>query len=70
MHAEICPICKGQKPHQVKSEFGPVTCHGCKGKGWVEVKDEQETSPPSDTIFVTNDTVVRTSPWLVVACKI
>ena len=36
-HAEKCPVCETQKPHQVESEYSPVTCRGCDGKGWVEV---------------------------------
>ena len=38
-HAEKCPVCENQQPHQVQSEFGSVTCRGCGGKGWVEVSD-------------------------------
>ena len=40
-HAEKCPVCggdggrRGSRSDTGSSEF--VTCHGCGGKGWVEV---------------------------------
>lgn len=34
-HAEKCPVCSGTG----KSEPDKV-CHGCDGKGWVTVKDD------------------------------
>jgi DnaJ-class molecular chaperone len=42
MHAEICPICKGQGTVPLYPQGGytvepPQPCHGCGGKGWVEV---------------------------------
>ena len=42
-HAEICPICHGRgKIKNPASVTAPVevTCHGCGGRGWVEVGDE------------------------------
>jgi len=48
MKAVICPVCKGEgsewshtdikrgDPDKVYMKF----CHGCNGKGWVEVADE------------------------------
>jgi len=47
MHAEICPICRGEGKVISKTSTGfstwPVidTCYGCNGKGWIEVKDEE-----------------------------
>ncbi len=38
-----CPKCKNQMPHQVQSEYGPVTCSECGGKGWVEVEQDEAT---------------------------
>lgn len=44
-HAEKCPICYGKGKVQETSGFGTSqkkadrTCHGCGGKGWVEVAD-------------------------------
>ena len=42
-HAEICPVCKGsgntRKKNKASNE-GPRDCHGCGGKGWVEVSDD------------------------------
>ncbi len=39
-HAEICPVCKGNG--KVEKE----TCHGCGGKGWVQVDDVGNTFFP------------------------
>lgn len=33
MHAERCPVCTGT------GKIEKETCHGCNGKGWVEVTD-------------------------------
>jgi len=45
MHAEICPICSGKGEIPVNypcwcpsKETKP--CHGCGGKGWIQVSDE------------------------------
>jgi len=40
--AVICPICKGRgkiPSGYVTTGTGTVVCHGCGGKGWVEVSD-------------------------------
>ena len=46
MHAEKCPICDG-KGKIKKDDFKPLidseTCHGCGGKGWIEVQDDTKT---------------------------
>jgi hypothetical protein len=41
MHAEKCPICegKGKVPRIDGWNCHEDACHGCGGKGWVEVKD-------------------------------
>ena len=39
MKAVLCPVCNGAG--KVKEE----TCHGCGGKGWVEVRGEGGSSP-------------------------
>lgn len=42
MHAEICPICKGTgKITTGRDSTTPIekTCHGCNGKGWIEIHD-------------------------------
>lgn len=65
MHAEICPVCKGSG----KYENNP--CHGCNGKGWVEVggyvKPSQEKPiewPPARTYLPADNPwgPIRTSP--------
>ena len=46
-HAQTCPICGG-------SGKLPDVCHGCGGKGWVEVADEMPVGnwpwPSLDTL--------------------
>lgn len=56
-HAQTCPICcgKGKLPDDGKSTaVTEPTCHGCDGKGWVEVSDEMPignwTWPKPDTL--------------------
>jgi len=46
-HAQTCPICNGKgkikDPNYDPAATGvqnDVVCHGCGGKGWVEVKDD------------------------------
>ena len=42
MHAEKCPVCDGRG--QVTDVMQPScfkACHGCGGKGWVEVRDDK-----------------------------
>lgn len=43
-HAEKCPICEGKgKIHGMNTDGQGMplheTCHGCNGKGWVEISD-------------------------------
>ena len=49
-HAEKCPVCDGTGEYRVKTHVAhiddkvrldaeTVVCHGCDGKGWVEVAD-------------------------------
>jgi len=55
-HAEICPICKGRGrvPEDPEWDSGPSpstrVCHGCNGKGWVEVEGEYRR-PDADKIW-------------------
>lgn len=56
-HAELCPVCKGAgmiypdnpaHPNwrgSMAITLEPVPCHGCRGKGWVEVEGESITIP-------------------------
>ncbi|MCK9601053.1 MAG: hypothetical protein M0R06_18570 [Sphaerochaeta sp.] len=41
MHAEKCPICEGKRniPRLDGWHCHEDACHGCNGKGWVEVSD-------------------------------
>jgi len=43
-HAEKCPVCGGtgkvkDNNYGSKTDGNDVECHGCGGKGWVEVSD-------------------------------
>ena len=56
MHAEQCPICggsgKGTLPDipQTAAVQVPSTCHGCNGKGWVQVEDSELCSIPAEFV--------------------
>jgi len=39
MHSEICPICLGSGKIACECGSGTKVCHGCNGRGWVEVSD-------------------------------
>ena len=42
-HAEKCPICHGTGKDNNLNTWGDIpakSCHGCGGKGWVEVRDD------------------------------
>ena len=50
-HAEKCPVCNGLGQLNKASLADTVAerwerCHGCSGKGWVEVQDVQQHTPP------------------------
>ena len=38
-HAQICPICGGKGKIQDPFTNVEETCHGCSGRGWIEVSD-------------------------------
>ena len=53
MKADLCPVCKGSgkytdPPDPVSISVPmPRPCHGCNGKGWVEVSDNSYPWYPS-----------------------
>lgn len=56
MKAELCPVCKGEGV-RVNHGYGEtagaskyIQCHGCGGKGWVEVGDN--TLPPCTVPYI------------------
>ena len=43
MKAVLCPVCNGSgkiQPTGDQSDNKLETCHGCNGKGWVEVQED------------------------------
>ena len=50
MKAERCPVCYGSGKYQTGADIGGTnptvtTCHGCGGKGWVEVQSYEPVYP-------------------------
>lgn len=43
MHAEICPVCKGEG--ELINGVIKKQCHGCDGKGWIELSDDGPSYP-------------------------
>lgn len=39
MKAQLCPVCKGT------GDYRGGKCHGCQGKGWVEVHEGDNDYP-------------------------
>ena len=44
--AEKCPICEGEGKLVGLLPEDKHTCHGCGGKGWVEIQDQQQRYVP------------------------
>ncbi len=44
-HSEKCPVCEGSGEYKHWAKAPPNTCHGCKGKGWIEIGIEYLTAP-------------------------
>ncbi len=54
-HAESCPVCCGEGKTQARTYGDPpkkVTCHGCNGRGWVEVQDNETCIPVIPTVTI------------------
>ena len=49
-HAQKCPICSGEGT--VEKDIGhgigreDLTCHGCGGKGWITIQDNDQQRIP------------------------
>lgn len=43
MKAVICPVCNGTGKYYSEVTWMMDTCHGCSGRGWVEVNDNPNT---------------------------
>ena len=47
-HAEECPVCKGSGVITPFNDYAQTVvppskaCHGCGGRGWIEVRDDFE----------------------------
>ena len=74
MHAEKCPICGGRGSIHEYGWQGKSTacddkehvCHGCNGKGWVEVTDTETVSISASYIppWAFSPTVpIQTDAW-------
>jgi len=53
MKASLCPVCMGKGIIYGIAETGTMptqTCHGCGGKGWVEVSDCAPFIPPDGVV--------------------
>ncbi len=61
MKAVRCPICVGTGTYwEVNHDASPPvgyyrTCHGCEGKGWVEVHEEEHNKPWYPAIIPSGD---------------
>ena len=46
-HAETCPVCggSGEKRKEIPGDCVTVSCHGCDGKGWVEIGSDSVVVP-------------------------
>lgn len=67
-HVQKCPICGGKGQIQDETQLTTTcpstkTCHGCGGKGWVEVQDNENAVywPPID---YGNSTLRQGRQWI------
>lgn len=50
MRAELCPVCHGSGTVQCMGYSSSLACHGCGGKGWVEVGNADNRPEPIHNI--------------------
>lgn len=58
--AVLCPVCIGKgliMDINANSTQPTKTCHGCNGKGWVEVSNEPLTLPDRGQSFFDGNTI-------------
>jgi len=52
--ADLCPVCRGSGKYKssnpVERLHGEKPCHGCWGRGWVEVTDGPFLLPPQTEV--------------------
>jgi hypothetical protein len=55
-HAEKCPVCYGfgKLGNDNQRDCSGKTCHGCDGKGWVTVQDENVSKSKMELKLVNN----------------
>ena len=56
MKAVICPVCNGKgrlPPQEDFSTYYENMCHGCEGKGWVEIGNADDRLKPIENITFT-----------------
>jgi len=69
VHSEICPVCKGTGKY--KKELKDVctlkeeTCHGCNGRGWVEVGRDDYWFPRPNGVPSSTVPYVPPQPWII-----
>ncbi len=68
MKAQRCPVCGGSGKYQVpntESTAGPQyqPCHGCGGKGWVEVSEASPVDYPIRPIYPAYPPWPTPWPW-------
>jgi DnaJ-class molecular chaperone len=54
-HAELCPVCKGA------GKYENNTCHGCDGKGWIVIKED---NTDSNVVFTIVPSTHKTFKWV------
>lgn len=67
-HAEQCIICKGKgaivdATKSAQQSDGRVACHGCGGKGWVQIDDNEQDFPAPAYPFYPIPYSPPTAPW-------
>ncbi len=60
-NAQKCPVCEGKG--LVANPFGDKKCHGCGGKGWVEVGGITPTFWP---MYIEDSRVHRSPPGTII----
>lgn len=63
-HAEICPVCYGSGKIGAEGPVERKTCHGCNGKGWVEIGSDRIGVPVQPVSVYPSRPTINISPWV------